>query len=455
LQRFDCRDLAVTAANQQAVDQFDSLTRSFLAHSKATQAALCACFDADEDLTLAHTARGFFCALLGQRRYLGPAREALAKAKASAERRGSTDREAVLIAALEDVLADRPAAGVERLNKHIEKQPLDALSIKISHGLQFMLGNAIGMRSSLETVLPAWNESTPEFGYILGCYGFALEETGDYRAAEVAGRRGVGLAPDDAWGWHGVAHVMEMQGRAREGVVWLKAFEDRLPNVNNFAYHVFWHRALFHLEMGEIDDVFSLYDSHIRADLTDDFRDIANGASLLMRLEFEGVDVGKRWEELADLSAGHLSDHVLAFADAHYMMALASAGRPETVADMLESVKSASEGEGNAAAMMRRFSQPLMKGIAAFAGGRYQVAQEALSSIRGGLAAIGGSHAQRDVFEQMLVESALRAGNSVAASGLLHERLARRPNNVWARKRLNRIEAPIDRASGTSASAIA
>ncbi|MEO1249903.1 MAG: tetratricopeptide repeat protein [Pseudomonadota bacterium] len=455
MQRFDCRDLAVTAANQEAVDRFDTLTRSFLAHSKTAQAALCACFDADEDLTLAHTARGFFCALLGQRRYLGAARESLTKAKASADRRGATNRESVLIAALEDVLSDRPAAGVERLNRHIERQPLDALSIKISHGLQFMLGHSNGMRSSLETVLPAWNESTPEYGYILGCYGFALEETGDYRAAEVTGRRGVGLAPDDAWGWHGVAHVMEMQGRAREGIVWLKAFEDRLPNVNNFAYHVFWHRALFHLEMGETDEVFRLYDNSIRADMTDDFRDIANGASLLMRLEFDGIDVGSRWEELADLSAGHLADHYLTFADAHYMMALASAGRPETVADMLESVKAASEGEGHGATMMRRFCQPLMKAIAAFASGRYEVAQEALASVRSGLSSIGGSHAQRDVFEQMLVEAALRAGNTVAAAGLLHERLARRPNNLWARKRLNKIEAPIDGTNESSASAIA
>lgn len=455
MQHHDCRGLAVTAADQEAVDRFDAVTTGFLAHAKATPAALCACLEADEDLTIAHAARGLFCVLLGQKRFLAPARDALASARASAQARGATDRETVFIAALADAIEDNPFSAVDRLNRLVEREPLDALAIKVAHSLQFMLGQSAGMRASLEAALPAWREDIPDSGYILGCYGFALEETGDYRAGEVSGRRGVAMAPDDAWGWHAVAHVMEMQGRAREGIAWLGGFEDRLPNVNNFGYHVYWHKALFHLELGDLEQVFRLYDTAIRENRTDDFRDIANAASLLMRLTFDGVDVGDRWEELADLAAGHLDDHQLTFADAHYAMALAGAGRRDALADMIKAVEAAGEGDGHGARMMRRFALPLVKGAAAFGAGDFSAAQETLAAVRSSLGEIGGSHAQRDVFEQMLIESALRAGNRGAASGLLHERLGRRPGNGWAQRRLERIETPLDRANGGSSSAIA
>ncbi|MEN0002249.1 MAG: tetratricopeptide repeat protein, partial [Pseudomonadota bacterium] len=352
-------------------------------------------------------------------------------------------------------LDDKPIAAADRLSRHIEREPLDALAVKLDHMLKFMSGNSAGMRSSMEAVIPAWEEATPDCGYILGCYGFSLEETGDYRNAEIKGRRGVTIAPDDAWGWHAVAHVMEMQGRASEGVVWLKAFDDRLSRLNNFAFHVFWHRALFHLELGQIDQALDLYDNGIRADRTDDFRDIANAASLLMRLEFEKVDVGNRWEELADMSVSHVDDHTLAFADAHYVMALANAERRRAVGDMMTAVSEAGKGDGHGPSMMRAFSGPLMAGIAAFASGDYAGSHEALSMVRARLAAIGGSHAQRDVFEQMLIEAALRSGNRAAAQGLLHERLGRRPTNNWARRRLAAIEGPMHRGEGVTASAIA
>ena len=447
--------MAVTTVSQAAAGKFDALTRAFLAHGKATQNALCECFEADDRFTMAHAARGFFCVLLGQRRYLAPAEEALAKARACAAERGATARETRLIEALADLVADRPAAAVDKLNRQLEREPLDAFTIKVSHGLQFMLGRNAGMRASLESVMPAWREDTPDAGYILGCYGFALEETGDYRAGEITARRGVAIAPDDAWGWHAVAHVMEMQGRAREGISWLGAFEDRLPQVNNFGYHVYWHKALFHLELGEIDRVLRLYDEGIRNVRTDDFRDIANGASLLMRLHFDGVDVGDRWEELADLATGHACDHILTFADAHYAMALAGAGRPDALADMRAAIEAAGQGEGHGAQMMRRFGVPLVAGISAFGAGDYAAAEAALASVRSSLQAIGGSHAQRDVLEQMVIEAAMRAGHGGAAVGLLRERLGRRPANLWAQRRLERLGASSTPAARGSAPAIA
>src|SRR5690606_18970057 len=94
----------------------------------------------------------------------------------------------------------------------------------------------------------------------------------------------------------------------------------------NFSFHIYWHLALFHLDQGRTDAVLALYDTEIRATRADDYRDLANGASMLARLEFEGVDVGDRWEELAELSARRVDDRRLVFADLHYATALLGAG---------------------------------------------------------------------------------------------------------------------------------
>jgi hypothetical protein len=44
------------------------------------------------------------------------------------------------------------------------------------------------------------------------------------------------------------------------------------------------------------------------------------------------------------------------------------------------------------------------------------------------LSAIGGSHAQRDVFVQAWLDSAIEAGEKSAAADMLEKRLAVRPN---------------------------
>ncbi|MGH7719033.1 MAG: tetratricopeptide repeat protein, partial [Gemmatimonadaceae bacterium] len=47
---------------------------------------------------------------------------------------------------------------------------------------------------------------------------------------------------------------------------------------------------------------------------------------------------------------------------------------------------------------------------------------------------IGGSHAQRDLFEQLLIDAAWRARRLDVAATLLEERTASRPGNRWGWK---------------------
>ena len=48
---------------------------------------------------------------------------------------------------------------------------------------------------------------------------------------------------------------------------------------------------------------------------------------------------------------------------------------------------------------------------------------------------IGGSHAQRDVFEEMLVDASLKGNDPRISRALLAERTARKPNSAWSWQR--------------------
>ncbi len=439
--QLDCHGLPLTTDSADAARHFDTATLRFLAHGRDTVDHLAKALAADPGLTIALAAKGLFTLLLAKGELVDTAACALGKAQASLRARGGTDRERHYVAALTAFCAGDFAEPVRRFEAILDEHPNDALAAKLSHGLRFMSGDAAGMRRSLERILPQWTDDMPAAGYLAGCYAFSLEETGAYQAAEQFGRRAVELAPDDSWGLHAVAHVLEMRDAPRAGVDWLTAHEDTWQGANNFTYHLYWHRALFHLALGEHDAVLDLYDHAIRKDQTDDFRDVSNASSLLWRLEAEGVDVGRRWDELADKAIGRIGRHIYGFADAHYLLGLVASGRLCHAERWLTALRLSAQRHTSQAGITRRLGIDLAEGILAYGRRRYAQAVDRLLPLRTDLQGLGGSHAQRDVFQQLLIESAIRSGRTGLARSLLAERLSARPDNAWGKARLEQVIA--------------
>ncbi|HAW48213.1 MAG TPA: tetratricopeptide repeat-containing protein, partial [Roseovarius sp.] len=157
------------------------------------------------------------------------------------------------------------------------------------------------------------------------------------------------------------------------------------------------HKALMHLDQNEIEAVFHLYDTEVRKDRTDDFRDISNGTAMLMRLELEGHDVGDRWEEMADICEARTEDACLIFADLHYLLALIGGGRKSAIRRMMTRLH-ADAKRGGESEMMRRMANPGLSaasGLEAFGEGDYKTAFLNLKQARHSMQLAGGSHAQR------------------------------------------------------------
>ena len=419
------QDTSLTA--EGALRDWNAVQLGVLSHAAATPQHLGSLLEAAPDFALGHAAKGMFYLLLGRREVLPTAREALATAEAALAQGSTLPREAKYVEALRLWFNGSATGAIAKLEEILVTHPADSLAMKLSHAIRFVLGDARGMRESIERVIPAYEPEHAGRGYLLGCHAFALEETGAYDRAEVTGKQALWMAPDDAWGLHAVAHVHEMRGNARAGLDWLTGREAAWAHCHNFRYHVWWHKALMHLSEGDAETALSLYDTEIRKDRTDDYRDISNGTSLLMRLELEGVDVGNRWEEMAEFSANRTEDGSLIFADLHYLLALTATDRQDATRQMVARIHGdARRNSSDADARMAAPGCAAALGLEAFGEANYAQAFAHLHQARANMQLAGGSHAQRDVFERITIDAGLRAGLLDEAEAILNDRRAGR-----------------------------
>ena len=422
----DICDSPVSLSCQSQLDDWNGVVHGVLSHGTKPGIHLGALLDTNPDFAMGHAARGLFMIMTGRKEMLTLAVASAKISKQTLKDHGGNAREQGWVTALDQWLNDHPTGAIETMEKILRENPRDTISAKLSHAIRFILGDGNGMRRSVERVLGAHGSDHAMRGSILGCHAFTLEETGEYAAAERTGLQGLQYATDDAWGLHAVAHVYDMTANPDAGIQLIEDNGAAWGHCNNFTYHVWWHKALLHLDRGELDVALALYDTKIRQDKTDDYRDIANATSLLMRLELEGMDVANRWDELANFSENRTEDSCLVFADLHYMLALAGANRPDAKAEMMARFACDAIQSGD---MAQRFKDPgmaAMAGLNAFSEGRYTDAFVNLAAARPSMQTIGGSHARRDVFERMTIDAGLRAGRVDQTEVFLSERLAQR-----------------------------
>ena len=170
----------------------------------------------------------------------------------------------------------------------------------------------------------------------------------------------------------------------------------------------------------------------IRGERTDDYRDVANAVSLLARLELEGVDVGPRWQELADLASRRARDGAVVFADLHYLLALCAAGRDTEAGELIDHMAAcAAAGERDMDRVMDDPGLGLARALRAWGRRDWADAAAAFETVMPHACRIGGSHAQRDVFHRIAVEASLRAGALAEAGDLIAHRF--RLRGTWDR----------------------
>ena len=414
----DIHGHALSGADADATQHYEvacAMLRCYVADPLAeAQAALAQA----PDMTMAHVLVAYLN-LLGTE----PAgRPAAREAHAAAERCPATEREAQHVAAAGALARGQWHRAGRILEELSIRHPQDLLALQVGHQIDFFTGHSRMLRDRIARAESHWHAGMPGHHAVLAMLSFGLEENADYARAEKLGRRSVELERRDAWGWHAVAHVLEMQGRRREGIAWLSQDTPAWSEGSFFAIHNWWHLALFHLGLDQIDQAMALLDQRVLGSASPLVLDLIDGSALLWRLQLRGVAVGDRWEALASRWAAVGDASTYAFNDLHAMMAFAGADRMGDAARLLDAQQQALAAGDDNVGFLSDVGLSATQAIRQFASGRHAEAAELLRRVRPVAARFGGSHAQRDLLDLTLIEAAERAGDGQLAGALRRER---------------------------------
>ena len=437
----DARGVPVTGASAFARDQYEIALRQFQSYVGDPVATLDAALADSPDFIAGHVFRALAMFTASEKSFLPAVADSLSEA---ARRQAQANaRELGLIHATQRFVDGDWSGGCLALDRVLADHPRDAVALQVGHLMDFYRGDALNLRNRISRVLPHWDAATPGYSYVLGMHAFGLEEMNQYAEAEAAARRALSLERKDGWAVHAMTHVLEMQGRVDEGVAWLTSREGDWAPDNMFAFHNFWHLALFHLDAGRYDEALALYDARIHPGPAQYVLTLVDATALLWRLTLEGVDVGDRFATVADEWQGRLDQDrgFYAFNDVHAMLAFVATGRGEAIERLAANLALAAAGNGTNAMMSRDVGLPLAQGIEAFGRGQYGVAIDLIESVRDIAHRFGGSHAQRDIITLTLIEAALRSNQPKRARHFIAERLVHKPDGRWGRRLADRAHS--------------
>ncbi|MDM0043292.1 tetratricopeptide repeat protein [Variovorax dokdonensis] len=350
----------------------------------------------------------------------------LRKAQAGAQR--ATARERRFIAALDAWAQGDLALAVALHQEQAQEFPRDLASLKLGQYHAFNLGDNPAMLRMSLTALPA----AADVPYVHGMAAFGHEQCHRLREARACALHAIAMCRKEPWAHHALAHVMLTEGQLEEGLGFLQDVSDTWTGLNSFMYtHNWWHAALFLIDLGREDEALAVYDTHVWGVEKAYSQDQIGAVSLLARLELAGLQVGaQRWAELADWLAVRQQDHVLPFLDLQYLYGLGRAGRTEADVLLANIEHFAPRAPASQRDTWVQVCVPAARGLLAHARGDLRTAIDQLGLALPSLSRIGGSHAQRDLFEQIHLDALARGGNPRelgAAQSLLQQRLNAQP----------------------------
>jgi len=404
----------VTTDDSQAAESLNCAFNAYTGFRTDAIKHLDAAIAVDPQFALPHAIKGLLIESLKKPELYPLARNELELARNN--QKPLSERENHYLSALTAALLGNVTAAVTHYQQISHDHPHDLFAMRIAQSELFWIGEVAWMRDISERAAPQWSAEVPGYATYLSIRSFGLEENGFYELAEKCGREAVERDPSEFWGTHAVAHVLLMQGRLADGVGWVSGLSENWSAANNIVHHLWWHLALFHIELGDYEASLDIYDHKLRdldsplmQALPDFYVDIQNDTALLQRVEMRGADVEDRWQPISDLAQTRIGNHASPFTSAHCALALAAAGRFQEAGELIRQIRvfitedTEALGPRYALAVL-----PASEAAVAYRKGEHQRVIDILMPARRNLWQMGGSHAQRDLFLQLLVDSAVK-----------------------------------------------
>jgi tetratricopeptide (TPR) repeat protein len=350
----------------------------------------------------------------------------------------ATQRERQHVEIMAAVIESKPKLAVTAAEAHLDEYPRDALVLSMLLGA-FGLYAFSGRPDHDAAKLAVCERVAGQYGedwWFTSYLGWSHTEAGNLKTGRALSERAITLRSENANAAHGLSHAMFEQGDMAAGQKFLSQWLPVHDRKSFLHGHLWWHTALTALDDGDLDTALAIYEQQIKpaGRPYPPLNIFTDGASLLWRLALAGKDgLEPHWRDVAAYGEQYFPQAGAHFADVHHALAAAAIGGDALDARLAQLEARAADGK----LAPGRSAIDICRGIKAFADGDHDGAIRLLEPVMAELVRIGGSHAQRELWEDTLIVAHLRGGHAAKAANLISARLDRRPSArdaSWARE---------------------
>lgn len=431
---FDSRGLPLSTNEPQAATNYRLGVDLLLSAWPGAVDALRQAIDHDHQFALAHAALARVHAIQAEP---AEARARIAAAQEIVASNGSP-REISHVSTMSLAVTGQLAKALESALIHLDKWPRDVLILSLplgAFGLFAFSGMADHDQARVDLCERVADRYDADDWWFLTYRGWSHAENGSVARGRDLAQRGLELRRANAHAAHAVSHALFEQGAMQEAEALLA---DWLPGYDRAGLlhgHLAWHSALSALERDDPQHALAIYSEHVQpsVSLGVPINVVSDTASLLWRLQAYGHAVPPgMWEDVERYAESRFPKPGLAFVEVHMALLAAATGRHVAATDRIDAnAQRVADGALPAGSVVPAIGLAAL----AFANADHAECVRILEPVARDVARVGGSGAQREVIEDMLLLALMRSGQSTKARDLLDRRLHRRPSQRDARWR--------------------
>jgi uncharacterized NAD(P)/FAD-binding protein YdhS len=360
-----------------------------------------------------------------------------------AARSRADDRERSLVDVVGRRVEDVRNAGATALMGHIARYPRDVLAVSAAVPTIAFSGITDIQQEAWELVeglAPAYGDHW----WYISLLAFTRQDQSRFDDAGLLAETALECEPTSGHAVHAQTHVMYETGRNEAGRAWLDHWVAESGRAASHRAHFSWHAALHELAMGDTEAVRRRYYTQLAPPTVNGVRALIDSASLLWRwvVTTSGWDAAAGTSAFSAETAPPPVECVLEAAGAdlvdrpqtpfvalHAALALAAAGDLARLVDLRTHCRGSSEPA------IRTTVASVCEALLLAGEQRWGDAARGLSAVLPGLPRVGGSAAQREIVEEMLLYCLVSDGQPERALALLDRRLERRTSPLDQRRR--------------------
>lgn len=340
-----------------------------------------------------------------------------------------------------DVAAARvtePGSGsAAALISYIQAYPEDALAVSLAVPT-IAFGGATDIPAEAWALVEGLEPIYGNDWWYRSLLAFVRQDQNRFEEAAELAAAALAVEPASGHAVHAKTHVHYETGDHAAGLSWLDGWIGSSGARAAHRAHFSWHAALHELALGDDRAAATRYAAQLAPPTVVGLRGLVDSASLLWR----GYAIGA-WSDISGVERvldtvprDLLVDPPTAFVGLHAAVALAAAGDCRGLAALRRSA-AAHEDE-----VLVETVAPFADAMADLVHGDADRATDALLALPG-VDRLGGSAAQREIVEETLVHSAIRAGRTELAADLLAARLDRRSSPRDTQRRAALVTADV------------